>query len=105
MYPTGSNGMRWHVDTSMFTPDCLEVVLTLENTSDSKFLYDMISTKTVTPSANTLAIVKPSSVLHKVTPVTKGYRTILKFVVELLDDNNENKFNGNFKDELSKCPF
>ena len=105
MYPTGSNGMRWHMDTSMFSPDCFEVVLTLENTSDSKFLYDLMFTKEVEPKPNTLAIVKPVSVFHKVTPVTKGYRTILKFVVEFLDENNENKFNGNFKNELDKCPF
>lgn len=105
MYPTGSNGMRWHMDTPMFTPNCFEVVLTLENTSDSKFLYDILFTKEVIPKPNTLAIVKPVSVLHKVTPVTVGYRTILKFVVEFLDDNNENKFNGNFENELKKCPF
>ena len=105
MYPTGSKGMRWHMDTSMFSPDCFEVVLTLENTSDSKFLYDLMFTKEVDPKPNTMAIVKPLSVFHKVTPVTKGYRTILKFVVEFLDENNENKFNGNFKNELSKCPF
>ena len=105
MYPTGSNGMRWHMDTPMFTPNCFEVVLTLENTSDSKFLYDMLFTKEVTPKPNTLAIVKPVSVLHKVTPVTFGYRTILKFIVEFLDENNQNKFNGNFENELKKCPF
>ena len=105
MYPTGSNGMRWHMDTSMFTPNCFEVVLTLENTSDSKFLYDMLFTKEIIPKPNTIAIVKPVSVLHKVTPVTVGYRTILKFIIEFVDENNENKFNGNFENELKKCPF
>lgn len=105
LYPTGSNGMRWHMDKSMFSPDCYEIVLTLENTSDSKFLYDLFLTKEVDPKPNTMAIVRPTSVFHKVTPVNKGYRTILKFVIEFLDENDNNEFNGSYVDEIKKCPF
>lgn len=104
-YPTGSKGMGWHIDTSLFDPDCFEIVLTLENTSDSTFVYDYYKKNTIYPKSNTMAIVRPGSVLHKVTPINYGYRTILKFVVEFLDENNTNRQKDNFKKELKKCPF
>ena len=102
LYPTGSKGMEWHKDTSLFKPDCFEIVLTLENTSDSKFLY---SDKSIHTNKNMLTIVKPNSILHKVTPVNKGERLILKFVVEFLDDNNNNIKKATYYDEIKKCPF
>ena len=104
-YPTGSSGMNWHIDTSLFEPDCFEVVLTLENTSDSQFVYDFLNTKKVNTTANTIAIVRPNSVMHKVTPVNYGHRIILKFVVEFLDENNKNRQKSTFKREIEKCPF
>lgn len=104
-YFTGSKGMQWHRDTSLFNPDCFEIVLTIENTSDSKFLYNFIDTKELTPSPNTLVIVRPNTVFHKVTEVTKGYRTILKFVIEFLDDDDNNFKKPEFDSELDSCPF
>lgn len=104
-YPTGSKGMSWHLDTSLFEPDCYEIVLTLENTSDSKFVYDYLNKKEVNTKPNTIAIVRPNSILHKVTPVKEGYRTILKFVIEFLDENNMNKTKNNYDVEIKNCPF
>jgi hypothetical protein len=101
IYPTGSSGMRWHEDTSMFTPDCLEVVLTLINTSDSQFVWKEYNNKNIIPKENTLVIVKPSSVLHKVTPVNHGIRTILKFIVEF--EGSEPK--SNYYKEIGNCPY
>ena len=102
IYPTGSSGMRWHEDTSLFSPDCLEVVLTLSNTSDSKFEWkEYRNKKSVMPTGNTLAIVKPSSVVHKVTPVNKGTRSILKFIVEFEGSIPKN----NYYKEINHCPF
>ena len=106
-YFTGSQGMNWHQDTSLFEPDCFEVVLTLTNNSDSKFKWiDGNMENSVSPKANTLTIVRPKSVLHSVTPVNSGERTILKFVVEFIrkgDKNNTTK--EEFPLELEKCPF
>ena len=105
-YPTGSKGMQWHKDLSLFSPDCYEVVLTLENTSDSKFKYDFINRKSLLTKANTLTIVKPNGVLHKVTPVNYGQRVILKFVVEFLDEKGNDAIPlKTFKKEIKKCPF
>ena len=102
LYPTGSHGMAWHKDLSLFEPDCYEVVLTLENTSDSKFLY---SDKKIHTNKNMLTIVKPNTIMHKVTPVNNGERLILKFVVEFLDKDNNNLKKLSFYNEFKKCPF
>ena len=100
--------MQWHQDTSLFYPDAFEVVLTITNTSSSKFLWKENggTTKSVNPQANTLAIVKPISVLHSVSSVLDGERTILKFVVEFIEKDKEtNELKSTFKSEFEKCPF
>ena len=90
IYPTGSSGMELHRDSSLFSPDALEIVLTLENTSDSKFGWVEDDTENlIKTDANTLAIVKPGTVLHKVTAVRKGFRTILKFIVEFKNSSKK----------------
>ena len=106
-YFTGSNGMSWHIDTSLFEPDAFEVVLTLTNTSDSKFLWEENNIeKSINPKPNTIAIVRPTSVMHKVTPVTYGERTILKFIIEFVEKGKkDNVKKYMFNEELNKCPF
>ena len=99
-YPDGSFGMKWHSDLSMFSPDCLEAVLTIDNNSDSKFLWkqnDQI--KSIKPESNTLVIVKPNTILHKVSEVN-GNRTILKFIIQF--ENSIKK--PSFFREIQNCP-
>ena len=107
-YFNGSQGMAWHKDLSMFEPDCFEIVLTLSNNSDSKFEWidENNNKKSISPQPNTIVVVRPNSVLHHVTPVNKGERTILKLIVEFI----KNGKNDNFKKpalyaEFDKCPF
>jgi hypothetical protein len=106
-YFTGSDGMGWHIDTSLFDPDCFEIVLTLTNTSDSKFEWkDNGKTNSLEPNPNTLVVVRPQSVPHSVTPINVGERTILKFIIEFTypgETDNIKKYN--FSDEIEKCPF
>ena len=54
---------------------------------------------------NMLTIVKPNTIMHKVTPVSNGERLILKFVVEFLDKDNNNLKKSSFYNEFKKCPF
>ena len=106
-YPKGSQGMPWHQDTSLFTPDAFEVVLTITNSSDSKFLWqEGGKERSINPMPNTLAIVKPSSVFHSVSSVNNGERTILKFVIEFIKNGElDNKTKPTFNSEIGMCPF
>ena len=95
VYPLGSNGMGWHRDVRVMHGDYYEAVLTLWNDSDSVFEYihkeipttqkpDSIFTKKAVrrllTNPNTLVMVKPEGVMHRVTPVRRGSRVILKCV-------------------------
>ncbi len=105
-YFTGSKGMQWHKDTSLFDPDCFEVVLTLTNTSDSNFEWKENNIiKQITPHPNTLVIIRPNSVEHRVTELTLGDRTILKFIIEFVKKGEINNIKkNNFSLEFNKCP-
>lgn len=89
-YFKGSKGMDWHRDTKLFEHDnYYEAVLTIDNESDSLFEY---GDKSMWVPPNTLVLVRPEGIMHRVTDLTKGYRTILKFIVcegcEGLENNN-----------------
>lgn len=100
-YPNKSSGMNWHKDLSMFSPDCLELVLTIENNSDSKFFWDENGKiKNIRPVENTLVIVKPNTVLHSVSKVN-GFRTILKYIIQF--ENSIKK--ESFYKQIKNCPF
>lgn len=100
-YPNNSSGMNWHQDLSMFSPDCLEVVLTVENKSNSKFLWDENGKiKNIKPVENTIVIVKPNTVLHSVSKVN-GFRTILKYIIQF--ENSLKK--ESFYHQIKNCPF
>ena len=83
LYYTGSHGMDWHRDERVLPSDYFECVLTLFNDSDSVFEYkDRLGlTHTVKPKANTMIMLKPEGVNHRVTPLTRGNREILKFII------------------------
>ena len=105
-YFTGSKGTPWHKDTSLFDPDCFEVVLTLTNTSDSTFEWKENNIiKQLKPTPNTLVIVRPNSVEHRVTELNQGDRTILKYIIEFVKKGEQNNIRkNNFALEFSKCP-
>jgi hypothetical protein len=97
-YSKGSKGMQMHKDMNLFdNHNYYEAVLTIENTSNSLFKYD---NKEMSVPPNTLVLVKPNTVIHGVTPVTQGYRTILKFVVCAHCNGLEN---NNFFNESKSC--
>ncbi|KAL7552250.1 hypothetical protein ACHAWF_015480 [Thalassiosira exigua] len=91
VYERVGAGMEWHVDDDLYLPGQVEVVLTLENSSDcttmwrphdlplpsdgSGVKYDVRSEQT-TP--NSALILRAGSVEHKVSPLRVGRRAILK---------------------------
>ena len=80
-YVVGSH-MHWHKDTQML-PDQLqyECVITLTNNSDSSTLLKYENgVKKISTQPNSLLIVRAKGITHKVTPLAKGERTILKIV-------------------------
>lgn len=83
-YPAGSPGMAWHRDVRvMSNPDYYEAVLTLWNDSDSTFDYVDPTTNQVTSvrtEPNTLVLVRPEGVMHRVSPSRTGTREIVKCV-------------------------
>lgn len=83
MYPTGSSGMDWHSDQKILEGNYYEAILTLTNNSDSVFQYRnrLGFQKTVSCPPGRLVLVRPNGPQHRVTPVTKGFREILKFIV------------------------
>jgi hypothetical protein len=83
LYFTGSNGMDWHKDERLLPGiKYYEIVWTLHNDSDSVFQWSQWGvTRTLRPKAGTLVWVRPEDICHRVTPVTRGSREILKFVV------------------------
>ena len=106
-YFTGSKGMSWHKDLSMFEPNCFEIVLTLTNNSNSNFQWiENNKIKSLSPNPNTLVVVRPESIMHRVTPVNTGERTILKFIVEFVKKGmNDNLKKSELFNEINKCPF
>jgi hypothetical protein len=102
IYPRGSSGMNWHQDTSLFSPDAIEGVITIENNSKSEFKWKENNVeRKITPQANTVALVKPGSVLHSVSGTGNGTRTIIKFVIDFKNSKPKSEFHV----ELNKCPF
>jgi hypothetical protein len=93
-YFEGSKGMDWHSDTQLFQHDkYYEAVLTIDNHSDSLFEY---GDKSIWVPPNTLVLVRPGGIMHRVTELTKGHRTILKFIV---CDDCEGLENNKFYEE------
>jgi hypothetical protein len=80
-YKVGGGGMKWHRDMSLIGQQ-YECVYTLTNTSDSYTVSrDWLGNQyPVWAEPNSLIVVRAKGVMHGVTPVTTGERSIVKFV-------------------------
>ena len=99
IYPEGSQGMKCHKDTLLYEKPQYEMVYTIENESDSYtnwFSYLGMNNKIFT-KPNSLIIVKSQENIHCVSPINKGYRTILKLIYTQTD-----KYNNNYIEELNR---
>jgi len=88
LYDIGGH-MDWHIDTRVTTKKCpqIEVVYTIENTSDSTTVWRENDTNiehTISTTPNSVLITQGESVYHKVTPVTRGHRSIIKASYEII---------------------
>jgi hypothetical protein len=92
IYPTKSPGMHCHTDTLLYDLPQYEVVLTINNTSDSFttwYSYNNEEYKIYT-KPNSLLLVKAKGNRHCVSPINKGERTIMKYIYTQSDTYNDN---------------
>eukprot|EP00545_Synedropsis_sp_CCMP1620_P006165 CAMPEP_0119032402 /NCGR_PEP_ID=MMETSP1176-20130426/42035_1 /TAXON_ID=265551 /ORGANISM="Synedropsis recta cf, Strain CCMP1620" /LENGTH=248 /DNA_ID=CAMNT_0006988815 /DNA_START=165 /DNA_END=911 /DNA_ORIENTATION=+ len=96
VYEKQGAGMDWHVDDVLFDPPQLEVVITLENTSDCQTMWkklqhsdggedstsgsDGSSIEVVETDVNSALILRAGGVSHCVSSLKRGRRAILKCV-------------------------
>eukprot|EP00571_Detonula_confervacea_P006831 CAMPEP_0172316826 /NCGR_PEP_ID=MMETSP1058-20130122/29654_1 /TAXON_ID=83371 /ORGANISM="Detonula confervacea, Strain CCMP 353" /LENGTH=308 /DNA_ID=CAMNT_0013031241 /DNA_START=275 /DNA_END=1201 /DNA_ORIENTATION=+ len=107
VYEKTGAGMEWHIDDILYQPEQIEVVLTLENTSDCSTMWKphdqqlsaaesdnnndghyceqeqhhhppKYAIQSAQTTPNSALILKAGGVEHKVSPLTVGKRTILK---------------------------
>ena len=82
-YPQGA-GMQWHQDDLLYTQPQCEFVFTLENTSDSytEWLDGRQQLASIWTEPNSLIAIRAGErgPRHRVTPIGRGERSILKFV-------------------------
>ena len=92
IYPNGSKGMHWHIDTLMYDLPQYEAVFTINNNSDSvtEWLDNNIKRQWTEP--NSLLLVKAQGHYHHVTPVTNGSREILKLIYTQCHTPNDNYY-------------
>lgn len=96
VYPVGGS-MDWHKDVALYTLPQFEIVYTVTNTSDSTTEWEDERTGTRYggwTEPNSVIIVRADGAPHRVTAVSKGERSIIKFVLtqtlEKTDDFFEN---------------
>ena len=81
IYPFGGS-MDWHRDVALYTEPQFEIVCTIHNSSDSRTEWKDVDTgrrRGIRSEPNSVLIVQADSVVHRVTPITKGERSIVKF--------------------------
>eukprot|EP00878_Enallax_costatus_P035194 GHUV01039194.1.p2 GENE.GHUV01039194.1~~GHUV01039194.1.p2 ORF type:complete len:113 (+),score=8.78 GHUV01039194.1:854-1192(+) len=78
-YPRGSD-MPWHLDEQMYASPQWEIIYTIDNSSDSytKWRDDSGQEHSIWTEPNSLLAVEAEGWEHRVLPVKKGVRTILK---------------------------
>ena len=90
IYPNGSKGMKWHIDTLLYDLPQYEAVFTVNNNSDSVTEWIDDSRKRQWTEPNSLLLVKAQGDYHSVTPVNQGSREILKLIYTQSKTPNEN---------------
>lgn len=82
VYEKTGAGMEWHVDDILYDPSPqLEVVITLENTSDCQTLWKLLpgnSIRAIETQLNSAVFLQAGGVPHCVTSLKRGRRAILK---------------------------
>jgi hypothetical protein len=81
IYPFGGS-IDWHRDVALYTEPQFEIVCTIHNSSDSRTEWKDVDTgrrRGIRSEPNSVLIVQADSVVHRVTPITKGERSIVKF--------------------------
>jgi hypothetical protein len=83
LYETLGAGMAWHADDVLYDPAQVEVVVTLENTSDCVTMWKIggeqqQNMKSQETDPNSVVLLKAGGPLHCVTPLKRGRRIILK---------------------------
>lgn len=79
-YPLHSS-MDWHHDEPIYEEPQVELVYTLDNDTDSETQWETRDGRIVSRfmRPNSLLVVEADGVKHRVTPVTRGNRMIVKF--------------------------
>lgn len=81
VYERVGSGMPWHVDDVLVDPPQIEIVLTLENTSDCVTLWKTKNgIQSVETDPNSAIILRAGGSEHCVTSLKQGRRAILKCV-------------------------
>lgn len=83
-------GMDWHTDTLLYKEPQYECVYTIENTSDSTtdYLNQKGQLHSVRTEPNSLMLVKANGYMHRVKPVNRGKRTIIKLIYTTTQEIN-----------------
>ena len=81
LYPPGAS-MEWHRDEAMYAAPQLELVYTVENTSDSltEWTDARGRVRSTWAAPNSLIVVRAEAALHRVLGVRRGEREIVKAV-------------------------
>ena len=90
VYEAGGSGMEWHVDDVLFDRPQVEVVFTVDNTSDCDTMWRLpvgeegrdgrggVEVRSVQTTPNSALVIRAGGVEHKVSPLGSGRRRILK---------------------------
>ena len=96
IYPSGGS-MDWHIDTVLYTEPQFEIVCTIHNNSDSRTEWKDMNTgrkRWIRTEPNSVLIVQAGSVTHRVTPVTKGERSIIKFAYSTTNEKTPDYYDN-----------
>ena len=95
VYPEGA-AMDWHQDVALYVEPQYELVFTLENTSDSQTQWQDADGRRRGgwTEPNSIIMVRAESVVHRVTPVLVGERSIVKFAYTTTLDKTEEYYDN-----------